>query len=95
MFEELKIGEESKDGNILNKNFLEAKADLFEARETVKDLEHRVKEAEGAAKAKSEELSSMIVRLRKYEKGEYGLQEAVTEVQALKKQIEIKGMLFF
>ena len=90
MIGEMKIGFDSKDGNQLNKNFLEAKADLYEARENNEELEARVKEAEEAAKIKSEELSHMISRLRKYEKGEYGLQEAVTEVQALKKANELK-----
>lgn len=69
---------------------MEAKAELFQTQERMKDLEDKVMEAEESAKEKAEELSEVIVRLRKYENGEYGLHEAVAEVQSLRKQSKFK-----
>ena len=42
------------------------------------------------ARDKTEELSEVIARLRAYERGHYGLEEAVDEVNTVKKHLKIK-----
>jgi hypothetical protein len=42
------------------------------------------------ARDKTEELSDVIARLRAYERGHYGLEEAVDEVNTVKKHLKIK-----
>jgi hypothetical protein len=42
------------------------------------------------ARDKTEELSEVIARLRAYERGHYGLEEAVDEVSTVKKHLKIK-----
>ena len=42
------------------------------------------------ARDKTEELSEVIARLRAYEKGHYGLEEAVDEANTAKKHLKLK-----
>ena len=42
---------------------------MLQAKERIVDLEERVQEAEESAKEKAEELSDVIIKLRKYEAG--------------------------
>ena len=58
---------------------------LYESQKNVADLKDQLQEAEESAKYKSEELSDAIVKLRKYETGEYGLKQAIEELETCKK----------
>ena len=80
-----------KDGvDPIQKSLMNVRSQLYEAEQKVKDLKEQVHEAEESAKDKSEELSDAITKLRRYETGEYGLKEAVDEIQSLKKGIKAR-----
>ncbi|XP_061225334.1 centrosomal protein of 290 kDa [Neopsephotus bourkii] len=70
---------------------------IGEMQEKLKMLEDRTKEAEKAAelaeadaREKDKELVATLKRMRDYELGIYGLEEAVAEINDLKKQIRIR-----
>ncbi|NXF97424.1 CE290 protein, partial [Eubucco bourcierii] len=70
---------------------------IEDMQEKLKMLEERMKEAEKSAelaeadaREKDKELVETLKRMRDYELGTYGLEEAVAEIKALKKQIKIQ-----
>ncbi|XP_040518226.1 LOW QUALITY PROTEIN: centrosomal protein of 290 kDa isoform X1 [Gallus gallus] len=70
---------------------------LGEMQEKLKLLEERAKEAEKSAelaeadaREKDKELVETLKRMKNYELGVYGLEEAVAEIKDLKKQIKIR-----
>ncbi|KAM6213065.1 centrosomal protein of 290 kDa [Sarcoramphus papa] len=70
---------------------------IGDMQEKLKTLEERTKEAEKSAelaeadaKEKDKELVEALKRMRDYELGIYGLEEAVAEIKDLKKQIKIR-----
>ncbi|NWW49799.1 CE290 protein, partial [Pedionomus torquatus] len=70
---------------------------IMDMQEKLKTLEERTKEAEKTAelaeadaKEKDKELVEALKRMRDYELGIYGLEEAVAEIKDLKKQIKIR-----
>ncbi|XP_042672239.1 centrosomal protein of 290 kDa isoform X1 [Centrocercus urophasianus] len=70
---------------------------LGEMQEKLKLLEERTKEAEKSAelaeadaKEKDKELVEALKRMKDYELGVYGLEEAIAEIKDLKKQIKIR-----
>ena len=80
-----------KDGvDPMQKSLMNLRSQLYEAQQKIKDLKEQTQEAEESAKDKSEELSDAIIKLRKYETGEYGLKEAVDEIQSLKKAMKTR-----
>ncbi|CAG2062449.1 unnamed protein product, partial [Timema podura] len=66
------------------------KAVLQQTEERVRLLEGKLKDAEEDAQAKAQEMTEMIVKLREYESGEYGLMEAVDEIKQLRKQRQLR-----
>ncbi|XP_031445488.1 centrosomal protein of 290 kDa isoform X1 [Phasianus colchicus] len=70
---------------------------LVEMQEKLKLLEERTKEAEKSAelaeadaREKDKELVETLKRMKDYELGVYGLEEAIAEIKDLKKQIKIR-----
>ncbi|XP_071621854.1 centrosomal protein of 290 kDa isoform X2 [Heliangelus exortis] len=70
---------------------------IGDIQEKLKILEERTKEAEKSAelaeadaREKDKELAETLKRMRRYELGVYGLEEAVVEIKDLKKQIKIR-----
>ncbi|XP_030312204.1 centrosomal protein of 290 kDa [Calypte anna] len=70
---------------------------IVDIQEKLKILEERTKEAEKSAelaeadaREKDKELAETLKRMRRYELGVYGLEEAVVEIKDLKKQIKIR-----
>ena len=68
MIESLKGGKKSGI-DPLQKSLLQVRGDLHKAKQRIEDLEADLREAEEAAHDKAEELSEVIARIRKYEKG--------------------------
>jgi hypothetical protein len=54
----------------VQRSLLKVRADLAKAEKRAEDLDGSLREAEEAARDKTEELSEAITRLRMYEKGE-------------------------
>ena len=80
-----------KDGkDPIQKSLMNLRTQLYEAQQKIQDLKDQAQEAEESAKDKAEELSDAITKLRKYESGEYGLKEAVDEIQSQKKAIKAR-----
>ena len=50
----------------------------------------RAEEAEKAAAQRDAELADAVARMRQYEKGEFGLSEAVTEIDRIKTQLRFR-----
>nr|XP_033809362.1 centrosomal protein of 290 kDa isoform X2 [Geotrypetes seraphini] len=67
---------------------LQAKLQLQEQR--TKEFEHVAELAEGDAKEKDKELVETMKRIRDYEMGIYGLEEAVDEIKDLKMHIKVR-----
>ena len=88
ILEELKGSTKRKNvDDPVQKSLLDLRSQLYEAQTKIKDLKERLSEAEEAAKDKSEELSDTISKMRKFESKEYGLKEAIDEVQTMKKSL--------
>ena len=88
IIEELKGSGSKKDGvDPVQKSLMNVRSQLYESQQKVAELKDQVEEAEEAAKEKAEELSDAITKLRKFESGEFGLKEAVDEIQGLKKAV--------
>ena len=84
LIEELK-GSKKEGVDPMQKTLLKVRSELYESQKKVSDLKEQLQEAEESAKYKSEELSDAIVKLRKYETGEYGLQQAIAELETAKR----------
>ncbi|XP_064011010.1 centrosomal protein of 290 kDa isoform X2 [Pogoniulus pusillus] len=67
---------------------MQVKLKLLEER--MKEAEKSAELAEADAREKDKELVETLKRMRDYELGTYGLEEAVAEIKALKKQIQIQ-----
>ncbi|XP_055954901.1 centrosomal protein of 290 kDa [Patella vulgata] len=68
----------------------ELQNEVKENRETMKNRENDAKKAEEDARIKDQELSEVLERMRQYEAGEYGLQEAVAEIKEGKTQVKVR-----
>ena len=91
IIEELKGNTNKKDGiDPVQRSLMNVRTQLHEAQEKIQDLQEQVQEAEESAKDKSEELSDAITKLRQYEVGEYGLKDAVDEIQGFKKALKAR-----
>ncbi|XP_054242737.1 centrosomal protein of 290 kDa [Indicator indicator] len=93
IFEELKNGLQKDKGH----SSLAQQNHIKDMQEKIKMLEERTKEAEKSAelaeadaREKDKELVETLKRMRDYELGIYGLEEAVAEIKALKRQIKIQ-----
>ncbi|XP_039287581.1 centrosomal protein of 290 kDa [Nilaparvata lugens] len=53
-------------------------------------MEQSVEDAEKEAQAKAEEVSNLIIQLREYESGEFGLNEAMEQVRELRQQKAVR-----
>ena len=84
LIEELK-GSKKEGVDPMQKTLLKVRSELYESQKKAKELKEQLQEAEESAKYKSEELSDAIVKLRKYETGEYGLQQAIAELETSKR----------
>ncbi len=74
----------------IQKSLINVRGQLKRAEDKIKELEESLGEAEEAAREKSEELSTTVAQLRAYEKGEYGLEQAVEEVRKLKRSDKLQ-----
>ena len=87
----MKGNSNTKDGvDPVKKSLINVRAQLYEAKFKIEELQEQVHEAEESAKDKSEDLSDAITKLRQYENGEYGLNEAVQEIQNIKKALKAR-----
>ncbi|XP_066489245.1 centrosomal protein of 290 kDa isoform X2 [Tiliqua scincoides] len=68
----------------------EIQGKLHMLEEKTKDAERVAELAESDAREKDKELIDTLKRMRDYETGVYGLEDAVAEIKALKKQIRIR-----
>ncbi|XP_034245100.1 centrosomal protein of 290 kDa-like isoform X2 [Thrips palmi] len=59
---------------------------LLAAEDKIKMLEEKLRNAEEDADGKSEEITKMIIQLRSYEAGEFGLTEALAQIKELSQQ---------
>ncbi|XP_014239270.1 centrosomal protein of 290 kDa-like isoform X2 [Cimex lectularius] len=64
--------------------------ELHKANSQLLFLQEKVKDAEQDAQFRAEEMTELIIQLREYEEGVYGLAEARTEVKELKKQVAVR-----
>ncbi|XP_046686509.1 centrosomal protein of 290 kDa-like [Homalodisca vitripennis] len=64
--------------------------ELSEAQSRLKLLEARVADAENDAEVKAEEMTEMVIQLREYETGVFGLPEAMEQIKELQKQKKIR-----
>uniref|UniRef100_A0A8D8T8K0 Centrosomal protein of 290 kDa n=1 Tax=Cacopsylla melanoneura TaxID=428564 RepID=A0A8D8T8K0_9HEMI len=65
---------------------------MEEAQQEIESLQKRVIEAEEDARRKAEETAEMIIQLREYEAGTYGLEEAVKQIKDLKRMKELREL---
>lgn len=56
----------------------------------IRHLEEKLKYAEEDAHAKAEEMSELVIQLREYEAGEFGLSDAVARIKKLDKTVQKK-----
>ena len=84
LIEELK-GSKKEGVDPMQKTLLKVRSELYESQKKAAEIKEQLQEAEESAKYKSEELSDAIVKLRKYETGEYGLQQAIAELETSKR----------
>ncbi|KAM9388160.1 centrosomal protein of 290 kDa [Phaethornis superciliosus] len=91
------IIEELKNDLKKDKGHSSHQSQIGDIQEKLKILEERTKEAEKSAelaeadaREKDKELAETLKRMRRYEMGVYGLEEAVVEIKDLKKQIKIR-----
>ncbi|PSN58155.1 hypothetical protein C0J52_01000 [Blattella germanica] len=66
------------------------KNQLQQAEQKVQLLEGKLKDAEEDAQVKAQDATEMIIQLREYESGEYGLAEAVGEIKELRQQRRVR-----
>ncbi|KAJ9574107.1 hypothetical protein L9F63_008521, partial [Diploptera punctata] len=66
------------------------KNQLQQAEQKIQLLESKLKDAEEDAHTKAQEATEMIIQLREYESGEYGLAEAVSEIKELRQQCRVR-----
>ncbi|PVD27873.1 hypothetical protein C0Q70_10448 [Pomacea canaliculata] len=77
-------------GDRLQNKIRELQKELEAAREHVKHADDEAKKAEEDARIKDKELNEALDRMQQYEKGEYGLQEAVLEIKGTKNQLRVR-----
>ncbi|KAE8749543.1 hypothetical protein FOCC_FOCC003808 [Frankliniella occidentalis] len=63
---------------------------LLAAEEKIKILEEKLQDAENDAVGKSEEITKLIIQLRGYEAGEFGLTEALAQIKELSLQKAVR-----
>ncbi|XP_070190390.1 centrosomal protein of 290 kDa-like [Littorina saxatilis] len=68
----------------------ELQKELGNVKEHLKNTEEDAKKAEEDAKAKDKELNEALERMQQYERGEYGLEEAVMEIKEKKTQVNVR-----
>ena len=83
-----------KDGGVdpLEKSVLNLRCDLHKAEKRIGELEDELGDAVEIAQSKTEQLNETIEDLRRYEHGEYGLEQALDEVRSNKRQIKIRDV---
>jgi chromosome segregation ATPase len=79
-------------GDSAARSLLAARADLAEAGREAVVLREHCAEAEEAARDKAEELSEAVSRLRQYEAGEYGLEQAAGEAAQLRRTVRARDL---
>lgn len=72
-------------------------ADQFQAQciiyeEKIKHLDEKLKYAEEDAQAKAEEISEIVIQLREYEMGQFGLPEAMSRIKSLERCLDKKDL---
>ncbi len=90
IIEHLKGGKKGSGIDPLQKSILQLRGELQEAKHRIKDLEEDLKEATENATDKAEELSDLIARMREYESGERGLEQANAECAKLGRQVKVR-----
>ncbi|KRX95680.1 Centrosomal protein [Trichinella pseudospiralis] len=71
---------------------IELHAQLRKLESKFQDARQTVEEQEKIIRSKEQELAELLVRMQQYERGEYGLEEAVKNVTTLKKRLNSKEM---
>ncbi|XP_039617716.1 centrosomal protein of 290 kDa-like isoform X1 [Polypterus senegalus] len=72
------------------KRTLELQTHLHLADQKLRDMERVASLAESDAREKDKELSEALARMRAYEAGEYGLENAVAEIKDYKNQVKVR-----
>ncbi|XP_051787455.1 centrosomal protein of 290 kDa [Erpetoichthys calabaricus] len=72
------------------KRTLELQTHLHLAEQKLRDMERVASLAESDAREKDKELSEALARMRAYEAGEYGLENAVAEIKDYKNQVKVR-----
>ncbi|XP_066903030.1 centrosomal protein of 290 kDa isoform X2 [Halyomorpha halys] len=89
--QELKQRAEEKSGSDDDSmKYEELKEELEKAHNQIHFLQEKVNDAEQDAQFRAEEMTELIIQLREYEEGVYGLAEARNQVKDLKKQLKIR-----
>ncbi|KAF1445872.1 hypothetical protein FQV21_0003633, partial [Spheniscus demersus] len=90
VIEELKndLQKDKGHSSVAQQNRMQEKLKMLEER--TKEAEKSAASAEADAREKDKELVETLKRMRDYELGIYGLEEAVAEIKDLKKQIKIR-----
>ncbi|KRZ69281.1 Centrosomal protein [Trichinella papuae] len=73
---------------------IELHAQLRKLESKFQDARQTVEEQENIIRSKEQEFAELLVRMQQYERGEYGLEEAVKNVTTLKKRLNCKEMHF-
>uniref|UniRef100_A0A8C4SDF7 Centrosomal protein 290 n=1 Tax=Erpetoichthys calabaricus TaxID=27687 RepID=A0A8C4SDF7_ERPCA len=73
-----------------DKRTLELQTHLHLAEQKLRDMERVASLAESDAREKDKELSEALARMRAYEAGEYGLENAVAEIKDYKNQVKVR-----
>ncbi|KAK9504809.1 hypothetical protein O3M35_008993 [Rhynocoris fuscipes] len=68
----------------------ELREELHKAQQQITYLQEKVNEAEQDAQFRAEEMTELIIQLKEYEDGVYGLAEARREIKETKKQLSIR-----
>ncbi|KRY30443.1 Centrosomal protein [Trichinella spiralis] len=71
---------------------IELQTQLRKLESKFQDARQTVEEQENIIRSKEQEFAELLVRMQQYERGEYGLEEAVKNVTTLKKRLNSKEM---
>ncbi|OUC47700.1 putative septum site-determining protein MinC [Trichinella nativa] len=71
---------------------IELQTQLRKLESKFQDARQTVEEQENIIQSKEQEFAELLVRMQQYERGEYGLEEAVKNVTTLKKRLNSKEM---
>ncbi|TRY62027.1 hypothetical protein TCAL_01502 [Tigriopus californicus] len=74
----------------LEQMLLQVRGELHQAEERISELVEDVKDAQETAQDKTEELMDIVAKMRAYERGEYGLEQALDEIKAFKRQLKLR-----